>query len=188
MSPESAAKSIFDHASGALMAHSIRGVESHFLKNGVYLQVLVLNGPPVMFRKRPLRSSLLTMSLKPEDFPDDRIRVVAKIYLRKGINHHLSRLAIAHELYHLLLALQAHIKSNRASWDERCRSEHEVACNKFAQEICRLHNEFNGDEELRKKRIAFPEEIFALDFILDLADFDKLPQCLKAPDSQVGGL
>jgi hypothetical protein len=177
--PQAIAKEIFGESQGALMVHTIRGIISHFYHHGVILEVQIIidsHGP--VFRRTPNKASVLvTKYTAPKDDPYARVR--ATIFIRKDAKHHLRRLCIAHELFHAILAFNDYIKSGGKTWDGQCKKAHEPLCNEFAQELCRLHNEFNKSDKDRNSRVLFPEEIFAKGFVLDLTDVTKLPACLK---------
>jgi len=165
------------------MAHTICGVQKHFLRENMLLQLSVLLAHPEMMRKAPHNSCFLVTSMKPTtDLPDTRKRVIASIYLRKGINHHLSRLCIAHEVYHLLLALEAFKASKRDRWAQLDRTKFESECNQFSQKLCEKHHHFHKSGA-NKHKLEFPEEIFKEDFVLDLSDFENLPECLRETET-----
>jgi len=162
------------------MAHTICGVQKIFYKKGLHLQVLVAFAQDAQMKAAPKKSCFLTTKIRDKEKYDVRRRVIATIYLKKGINHHLARLCIAHELYHTLLALDAYIAGDRKEWLQLDRQSSEEDCNKFAKELCLKHHNFykNG---VNRHRVEFPEEIFDEDFLLDLADCDRLPACLNEP-------
>jgi len=171
---------IFIESKQSLMAHTIRGVVNHFHKNLVSLDVIVSRDlANAVYRHAPSKASILKTTYIPKDPKSPYYRVRARIFIRKDANHHLSRLCIAHELFHLLMALEHFKGSNREKWDGQWKKEDESACNGFAQELCGKHNEFNSDSRERDLRVLFPSELFAQGFVLDLSDVNLLPDCLK---------
>lgn len=162
------------------MAHTIRGFTNILHKKGfiLYLQIIRDNNN-LIFRHEPSKSSILNAK------PMDKIEnlpytpIFAKIHLRKEASHHLSRLCVAHELYHLWLLVERFTDANRKEWDNEIKEGDEESCNEFAKQLCKKHNEFNKDEGLRGEKIEFPSDILDNEFILDLGNFGNLPKSLR---------
>lgn len=165
ISPLDAAKLVFDESLTSLMAHTIRGVTNYFEKERIELTVLIaadmheqikLRGPD-----KGATSLLMTNFVKgPDGAPS---RLLAKIYIHKNANKHLARVCIAHEIFHLLLELDAYKESGeKKEWPVAPPSGKAVEdmCNQFAWQLCKYHDDFNRRDDLRKKYIFFPEHTF----------------------------
>lgn len=182
LNPDELSERIFVEACGSLMAHTIRGTKNHFFRKGIILEVLVLRDKcGAVFRVAPHKASFLVTKFFPSVVPDPYAHVRAIIHLRRDANHHLSRLCIAHELFHALLALESFVAHHRKKWDGTWKKEHEPLCNRFSQELCRKHQAFYSNGETRANQIEFPAEIFAKGFALDLGDLASLPASIRPP-------
>ena len=107
-------------------------------------------------------TSILATWFLPKRFPADRERVRASIYIHPQANRHLARICIAHELYHLLMELDQYNKHRKHGWPTPTpvTKATEDACNQFAWELCRKHDEFNKKQENRERLIYFPPHVF----------------------------
>lgn len=137
------AREIYDLSERCLMAHSIRAVERYIeetLDNALYRQphrIKVIEAKPLMyFRKRAIAFIHVGWS----DILVDS---------EANIGFEQQRLAIAHELAHILFAKCKH-GTNRIVRDV----ETESACAIFEKELCRLHSNFYKDER-NVKRLIF---------------------------------
>ena len=163
--PIESAGLIFSEALGALMAHTIRGVTNHFRKERVDLAVRVM---PDNYGLIPLRApregttSIIMSQFIPRRYKTYPDNLDASIFIHKDANKHLARVCIAHEVFHLLLELEAFVaQRNRDIWPEIDNDKVvEDRCNHFAWELCRQHDEFNKNDDLRKKHVLFPKDTF----------------------------
>lgn len=165
------AKTVFDEAFVSLMAHTIRGVINQFRKAGIELDVRVMPDTIGMLKlkapKQGATSFLLSRLVKGAKVPE-RDRLYASIYIHQEANKHLARICIAHEIYHLLLELDEFLLKGRIQWPKVPVSRTmEDSCNHFAWELCRLHDIFNRDTNLREKHVHFPDGTFIQPFPVD---------------------
>ncbi|HEX3798384.1 MAG TPA: hypothetical protein VH413_06745 [Verrucomicrobiae bacterium] len=180
INPEKSADNIFQESFSALMAHTIRGVTRHFLKNGIELDVRILVDRSGLASaggsKAPSIIIIEPSNIKGVAGGTTKInRVKASIFIHKNANKHLARICIAHEMYHLLLELEAYITSDRKTWAAIPVSRAvEEACNIFAWQLCRAHDKFNKDEASREKHVYFPEHTF--DAPLKTSSTDNCPE------------
>jgi hypothetical protein len=164
MMPVEQANVIFERSLVSLMAHTIRAMTNHFLDRGIELDVRVIaDTANAIHLTAPNQgaTSLLRTRLRRGTQPQERDRVIASIYIHKDANKHLARICIAHELYHLLLEMDEYLNGGRTAWAQIPTSkEVEDQCNQFAWQLCKYHNLFNEDENLRKQHVYFPPGIF----------------------------
>jgi hypothetical protein len=165
--PEQNAKNLFRESLSSLMAHTLRAVFNHFYKKGVVVDVLVIADTANAILPRsptPGATGLLRTQLSSRRTDDGAQldRVTAWIYIHKDANRHLARICIAHEIYHLVMELNAYIAGNRAAWSQIAVDKVlEDKCNHFARLFCGYHDKFNRDENLREEYIYFPEGMFS---------------------------
>jgi Zn-dependent peptidase ImmA (M78 family) len=148
------------------MAHTVRGTVNYFLQRRIELDLRILSDSARAVCKdgatSVLKSSVTPRSIRAGGGLD---RVTARIYIRLDANKNLARVCIAHEIYHLLKELDAYISRGRTAWLQIPPSrELESECNVFAWRICFYHDRFNNDDELRKKHVSFPPELFVKTF------------------------
>ncbi|MGD0260656.1 MAG: hypothetical protein ABSD29_12625 [Verrucomicrobiota bacterium] len=164
--PEKYAKLFFNESIGSLMAHSLRAVFNHFYKRGIAVELLIIADTanailpmsPTEGATSLLRTNLYSRHTKDNHQHD---RVVAWIFIHKDANRHLARMCIAHEIYHLLMELNAYIDGGRSTWAQIAVNESvEKQCNDFARRFCSYHDRFNHDEKLREEYIYFPPDTF----------------------------
>jgi hypothetical protein len=165
INPIDSANLIFEEALGSLMAHTLRGITNHFRKELIELDILVR---PDAYGIIPLRApkegttSIIMTKFVPKRTKTDLNRLYAAIFIHKDANHHLARVCIAHEVYHLLLELDVFLENEkRDTWPEIENDKAvEDMCNHFAWELCHQHDQFNRNDGEREKRILFPDNTF----------------------------
>ncbi len=167
MTPISAAETIYQESLCALMAHSIRGVTNYFLRHDIELDLVIkadhLGIVERAFPSKGSTSVLMThcIRVKRQNGVDKVSKVKATIFINKDANRHLARICIAHEIYHLLLELQAYSKSKNHTWETvPITKQVEDDCNQFAWELCRQHESFNRDENQKESHVYFPAGVF----------------------------
>ncbi len=165
-SAEKTAKIIYNESQVALMAHSIRGAVNYFRKRehrvdlGVWVIADLINRINLNAPEKGLTSILETQFVKGVGAEFDRL--IAKIYIHRDANKHLARICIAHELYHLLLELWEFEKRSCDQWpkiqhpDPLHAKKFEDDCNLFALDLCRHHDSFYRNNDLRDKHTLFP--------------------------------
>lgn len=180
MDPVVQAEIIFKESLSSLMAHTIRATTNHFAKHKLDLDLTILPdiyGTVIVGKNGRKPSSILTSRFSGSAHgTTGRPRVHAKIYIHRDANKHLARLAIAHEIGHLLFELSEWALSDKKSWKQIATSKTlEDTCNVFAWQLCRDHDEFNRNEENRSKHIFFPQSCFETTLNIDLSATDNLP-------------
>lgn len=162
--PAQRAKNLFLQSFASLMAHSVRAVTNEFARNGVELDVRI--SPDLanaIHLQAPNRgaTSILRTRFRRRTSPTERDRVTAFIFIHKNANKHLARICIAHEIYHLLLELDAFIAKDGTAWPQiESTKLIEDQCDQFAWQLCKYHDRFNHDESLRGEHIYFPAHMF----------------------------
>jgi len=163
------------------MAHTIRGIVNHFRKRHIELDVRVI---PDTYGIIPLNApregttSVMMSKFVQRAAKTERDRLYASIFIHQNANKHLARVCIAHEIYHLLLELDA-LQSDRKAWPVIPFTRAiEDSCNHFAWELCRLHDEFNKDDSKRKTHILFPINTFQQPFNMN----DSTDWIIRWPD------
>lgn len=161
--PIESAQEIFEECLSALMAHTIRATQNHFRKKGLILELkVVADVNDVISLTAPgvgPTSIVQAWHLPPR--PGTPGRVQATIFIHQHANKDLARLCIAHEIYHLLVELEAFIASGHTKWTSiSVNKALEDQCNQFAWELCKRHDDFNRDEGRRAKFKYFPEGTF----------------------------
>jgi hypothetical protein len=87
--------------------------------------------------------------------------VKAGIIIHPDANRTLARVAIAHEIFHLLLELKQYLETGRQRWiPVEVTRAIEDECNQFAWELCHMHDRFNKDARSTSAMIHFPENFF----------------------------
>jgi hypothetical protein len=167
MTPITAAEDIYVEALGSLMAHTVRGVTNYFLRHRVELDLTIKTDHTGIIQLavpgKDCTSVLMThpVKVKMANGAEKVSRVKATIFVHKDANKHLARICIAHEIYHLLLELDAYLKSGGTIWANLPTTpEVEDACNQFAWDLCKKHDKFNRDEAEREKHVYFPIRVF----------------------------
>jgi Zn-dependent peptidase ImmA (M78 family) len=164
ISPIDQAAIIFDESRNSLMAHTIRGAVNHFRHKGLELDVRVIADTNNMIGLlAPGRgvTSILRTRLQRAAAAGQRDCVVTSIFIHKDANRHLARICVAHELYHLLMELDAFIANNRTAWNKiPTTAAFESDCNQFAWQLCLYHDKFNRCDKQRAEFIYFPEKLF----------------------------
>lgn len=156
--PSAHATTIFEKSKVLLMSHSIQAVIKEFAENKLNLIVIqtidqfgVL--PPDVFSRIMVDDNLIA----------ERI-IKAKIMLHRHLNKHTARFCIAHEMAHLLIQLEQYKRTKtwplRRDSLQKSSSQTEEECNVFAHDLCFSHNEFNKNDNLRKKHMLFPSNFF----------------------------
>lgn len=148
------------------MAHTLRAVFNHFYKKGIVVDILVVADTANAILPRsptPGATGLLRtqLSSRRSEEGGQFDRVIAWIYIHKDANRHLARICIAHEIYHLVMELNAYIARKRTGWSQIAVDRVlEDRCNHFARLFCGYHDKFNRDDRLREEFVYFPKEMF----------------------------
>lgn len=161
--PENCAITLFKESLTSLMAHTIRALFNHYYKKGIAIDVIIIADTAnsiLPLSPTANATTMLRTHLTPASSPREKARVTAWIYIHKDASRHLARFCIAHEIYHLVLELEAYIKGGRVNWSQiPVDPSIEDKCNVFARRICGFHDKFNKDPDLREQYINFPERI-----------------------------
>ncbi len=175
--PINTAKLVFEESLVSIMAHTIRGVENHFRRHRVELDLRIISdkfGTITNGTTSVLKTRLNT----------HQDRVLASIFLHKDANKNLARVCVAHEIYHLLVEFEQWRESGRLIWKPIPHSKLlEDECNQFAWELCRQHDRFNRSERHRENEIYFPEGAFEKPLTTDISKSENWPNGLAVdPD------
>lgn len=146
------------------MAHALRAVTNKFVRKGIDLDVRVIADMAdsiQLMEPRKGATSILLSRFRKGLADGERDRVHALIFIHKFANRHLARVCIAHEVYHLLLELQAYVEGGRRTWPHLPASKQiEDDCNLFAWQLCKFHDDFHRSETARQRFVYFPERMF----------------------------
>jgi hypothetical protein len=183
LDPVKVAEAVYSEAYRSLMAHSVRATVNYFRRRRVELDLAItadhkdiipLSGPKGTPSVLMTRCSTSPLGVK---------RVHAFIFIHKHANRDLARICIAHELFHLLSELE-HMLQN-GNWSRLAiTADLEKACDKFAYELCKRHDDFNRDEDARKNNIYFPENSLFECFSISMRDRETWPEGIRLdPDA-----
>jgi hypothetical protein len=171
MDPLAAAAEIFGESTRSMMAHTIRGTVNHFRRQHLELDIKVFPdtyGTILKTNGHSSPASILRTGFHAGAQAPMRGRVTADIAIHKDANHHLARICIAHEIYHLLCELENWKAAGGVGWENIPLSpDLEDACNQFAWQLCLHHDGFNRDEPNRQRHILFPDKLFERPFTTD---------------------
>lgn len=125
------AKKIYEFSTNCLMAHSIRAVEQ-FLKQTYKFDTKIVLAEHAKVRSDTGRMSCCSVAQNNGD--------KTYILVQKDDNFERSRkrFCVAHELYHVIWSVASAQTSPRTQMTES-------ACDVFANDLCRLHDEFYAD-------------------------------------------
>lgn len=121
---ETRAKAIFSAASSALMAHSVRGVET-YLKNHLVRTHITIRVVPNLYKETGRNSFLV-------DTGGGKVEISLELELTDDYK----RICIAHELYHVLIWRDPTMK------EQPTKAETEEFCDVFANRLCVACNHF----------------------------------------------
>jgi hypothetical protein len=160
MDPTVTAKGVFIESCRSLMAHSIRGVANHFYHAGLLLDLSIHADDHRAIPYRNSTSILLTRLFKVQINEQSAVNLIrAKIYIHKDATKNLARVCVAHELYHLLLELEAF--KGTGLWRPLTMDRNiEESCEMFARHLCKFHDNFNRDAQIREDHVYFPGALF----------------------------
>jgi hypothetical protein len=120
--PEECAKVMFRESLGSLMAHTLRAVFNHYYRRGIVVDILIIADTANSILSRspiPNATSMLRTQLSHRRVDGTQHdRVTAWIFVHQDANKHLARICVAHEIYHLVLELNAYIEGQRSAWSQ----------------------------------------------------------------------